>query len=94
MTTAMILNMNSRAKGLEPQKTCPVCEEGTLTERSEMNHFVRNGIFVQADCYFSICNHCGSEQASGEQIDRNNELAFKAYNEALMNLQGESNIFA
>lgn len=91
MSTATILNINSQAKRVsEFGEVCPICEEGLLTQRSDMNQFVRNGIFVRTVCFFSTCDNCGSEQANAEQISRNKRECEKAYNLAVINLQSET----
>lgn len=72
---------------------CPVCGEGYLTEHTEPNHFVRQGIFVSCEFVYSLCDHCGSEQADAVQMRRNKDLGQNAFEQAILDLQGEKNNF-
>lgn len=45
--------------------TCPICNQGQLTE-----HIDRTG---SIELVYSTCSHCGSEQASAEQAKRNKQ---------------------
>jgi hypothetical protein len=92
MNAAKILNFKTPSTQLAgAEEVCPVCEDGTLTDHQETNHFVRDGVFVQADCHFSVCSDCGSEQANGGQISLNKLNGDKAFQDAILNLQGEPN---
>ncbi|WP_064036871.1 type II toxin-antitoxin system MqsA family antitoxin [Methylomonas methanica] len=57
---------------------CPICGEGHLDHRVEKNEVEYNGHSAQLDCHFSVCDSCGSEQASPIQI-RNNKRAMMAF---------------
>ena len=86
----MILNLHNQANKAVSHTVCPICEDGNLTDHTDLNHFVRNGVFVQTVYHFSVCDGCGSEQVNAQQMDKNNELGNRDYQEAILNLQGGS----
>lgn len=63
---------NERDDLLEVLKEkCPLCETGTLTEQSHKVSVDYYGHTTELDCFDSVCDHCGSEIASAEQVNRN-----------------------
>lgn len=57
---------------------CPICGEGHLEHRVEKNSVEYSGQKALLDSQYSICDHCGSEQASPIQT-RNNKRAMMAF---------------
>lgn len=57
---------------------CPICGEGYLAHRVEKNEVEYNSQSAQLDCYYSVCDSCGSEQASPNQT-RDNKRAMMAF---------------
>lgn len=51
---------------------CPVCEEGNLKEKTEINPLLK------IESFFSVCDVCFSEIATPEQTKRNKEIAESA----------------
>lgn len=62
-----------------PKKLCPICEEGHLTEHSEMNELFCG---IESEMCYSTCDFCGSDQANADQIRKNAATARAAYKEA------------
>jgi HTH-type transcriptional regulator / antitoxin MqsA len=54
--------------------SCRICGDGQLELRSEKNSVEYNGISTELDLLYSVCDHCGSEQSSSQQL-RNNKRA-------------------
>lgn len=63
----------------EKKAECLICGEGRLTEVKDKNPVVYKGHSTLLDCYYSVCDSCGSEQGSAEQtrINKRAMLAFK-----------------
>lgn len=57
---------------------CPICGEGHLEHRVEKNSVEYNGHTALLDSYYSVCDSCGSEQASSNQT-RDNKRAMMAF---------------
>jgi HTH-type transcriptional regulator / antitoxin MqsA len=57
---------------------CPICGEGHLEHRVEKNTVEYNGQTALLDSQYSVCDYCGSEQASPIQT-RNNKRAMIAF---------------
>ena len=53
----------------EVSNVCPICETGTLIDHVQINSE------LSIPMQFSICTHCGSEQASQEQMKLNKKTA-------------------
>lgn len=58
---------------------CPLCEEGQLHEHNEEVMVEYHGQKAALNSYFAVCDACGAEQASAEQVRRNKRamIAFK-----------------
>lgn len=58
---------------------CPLCEEGQLHEHVEKTLVEYAGQSAALDSVFSVCDCCGAEQASADQVRRNKRtmIAFK-----------------
>lgn len=52
---------------LVKEPVCPICNKGFLFERIENN----DGMAM----HYSVCDHCGSEQTSKEQTNKNARIA-------------------
>lgn len=53
---------------------CPVCEVGKLEEHTYSDDFKHNGASIHVDgLECSICDHCGADPISPEQIKRNHK---------------------
>lgn len=50
---------------------CPICEEGSLTEQSELCEVEYHGHKAMRPSLFSTCDVCGSEQADARQTRAN-----------------------
>jgi HTH-type transcriptional regulator/antitoxin MqsA len=59
-------------------EVCPICGEGHLEHRAEKNSVEYNGHTALLDSYYSVCDLCGSEQASPNQT-RDNKRAMMAF---------------
>ena len=59
--------------------TCPLCEAGQLHEHTEEVIVEYHGQKVALNSYFSVCDACGAEQATSDQVRRNKRamIAFK-----------------
>lgn len=57
--------------------TCPICGEGQLTERQERDRVVYQGQEGDIPLAFSVCDACGSEQASPVQLRANKRAMIK-----------------
>jgi HTH-type transcriptional regulator/antitoxin MqsA len=57
---------------------CPICGEGHLEHRVEKNSVEYRGQTALLDSQYSVCDQCGSEQASPIQT-RNNKRAMMAF---------------
>lgn len=51
------------------QQLCPMCEEGFLTA-----HIGENESFKGLEFHYSVCNACGSEVGTPEQVEENARL--------------------
>lgn len=60
------------------EEICPICGEGHLEHRVEKNSVEYNGQTALLDSQYSVCDLCGSEQASHNQT-RNNKRAMVAF---------------
>ncbi|MEA3643715.1 MAG: type II toxin-antitoxin system MqsA family antitoxin [Lamprobacter sp.] len=56
---------------------CPVCGEGQLTERQERDRVAYQGQEGDIPLAFSVCDACGSEQASPVQLRANKRAMIK-----------------
>lgn len=58
---------------------CPICEEGHLVAKLEMDAAEYRGVTRGLPLHFSGCDICGSETATAEQIRNNKQgmIAFK-----------------
>lgn len=61
------------------QILCPLCEEGYLHEHSEKVEVEYHGKIAQLDSHYALCDVCGAEQATADQVRRNKRtmIAFK-----------------
>lgn len=57
---------------------CPICEQGFLSEHVEMLSKEVYGEMFEIPSLYCICSYCGSEQADGEQVNKNAEFMRKA----------------
>jgi len=59
--------------------TCPLCEAGQLHEHTEEVIVEYHGQKVALNSNFSVCDACGAEQATSDQVRRNKRamIAFK-----------------
>ncbi len=57
---------------------CPICGEGKLTPTLSKNAVEYNGAATELDLHMSVCDTCGSEQATAIQL-RNNRRAMAAF---------------
>lgn len=55
------------------QTLCPICEEGWLQGHTEKVEVEFGGRMVELDSHYSICDCCGSEQATEYQVWRNKQ---------------------
>lgn len=69
---------------------CPICEQGVLSEQVEMNQKEIYGEQFDIPSLYCICSHCGSEQADGEQVDKNAQFMRDAASFALMIREGRT----
>lgn len=53
---------------------CPVCKEGALTPLEGTNKILYNGAVVAVHYHYSLCNTCGSEITTTEQVTRNKRI--------------------
>jgi len=60
------------------EEICPICGAGHLDHQVEKNRVEYNGQTILLDSHYSICNSCGSEQASPIQT-RNNKRAMISF---------------
>jgi HTH-type transcriptional regulator/antitoxin MqsA len=54
-------------------ETCPLCEEGQLSEIAEQDKETYKGIRGLVVFHYSVCNYCESEQANSAQTKINKE---------------------
>lgn len=57
--------------------TCPICGEGQLTERQELERVAYQSQEGDIPFAFSVCDACGSEQASPVQLRANKRAMIK-----------------
>ncbi len=57
--------------------TCPICGEGRLTERQDRERVAYQGQEDDIPLAFSVCDACGSEQASPAQLRANKRAMIK-----------------
>ena len=57
---------------------CPICGEGHLNQQVDKNNVEYNGRSCLLDSHYSVCDSCGSEQASPIQT-RDNKRAMLAF---------------
>lgn len=50
---------------------CPICEEGVLIEKTELNQYLVGGERFEIPSHFCQCDYCGSDQASPSQVSQN-----------------------
>ena len=50
---------------------CEICCEGALREVVGAEKVSVSGVSHQVNCFFSVCDACGSEQAGPEQVRKN-----------------------
>ncbi|MDD5035599.1 MAG: type II toxin-antitoxin system MqsA family antitoxin [Methylococcaceae bacterium] len=67
---------------MNAEKLCPLCEEGHLHEHGEKTHVEYNGRTGAVDSLYSVCDACGAEQATAEQL-RTNKRAMIAFKKAV-----------
>ncbi|MFE8031901.1 type II toxin-antitoxin system MqsA family antitoxin [Thiohalocapsa marina] len=58
-------------------KTCPICGEGHLFERQDQETVLYQGQEGRIPLAYSVCDRCGSEQASPEQLRSNKRAMIK-----------------
>lgn len=60
--------------------TCPVCDEGSLTEVVSTNEVSHKGRYGVVESFGAVCGFCESYQAGGEHLreNKNRVLRFKA----------------
>ncbi len=59
--------------------TCPLCEQGVLTEQQASESTVYKGVERLLPLYFACCSECGTEQADAKHLRANKRVlqAFK-----------------
>lgn len=57
---------------------CPICGEGHLSRETEQITVEHQGISGQIPSLYSVCDHCGSEQAGAAEL-RGNKRAMIAF---------------
>lgn len=67
-------------------RRCPICEEGSLSERVEKNRVRYKGVEAELDLRFSVCDSCGSDQSDVRQTRLNKRymVAFKKQVDGLL----------
>ena len=67
-------------------KICPICEEGHLSTEQEMIHVEHMGNEGNIVSQFSICDACGSEQATAAdaRVNKRSMIAFKKQVQGLL----------
>ena len=53
---------------------CPICEEGYLDSRIDLNRVEYQGKHADLELHYSICDTCGSEQANMDQLRVNKRI--------------------
>lgn len=53
---------------------CPICGEGKLSMRSEMDEVVYKGVKKYVTANYCICNHCHVEQAGASELKANKRI--------------------
>lgn len=53
---------------------CPVCEEGYLDSRIDLDRVEYQGQHADLELHYSICDTCGSEQANMDQLRVNKRI--------------------
>lgn len=58
---------------------CPICGEGSLTPHVERITAEHRGVSREIESHYSVCDHCGSEQAGPRELRANKRamIAFK-----------------
>lgn len=58
---------------------CPICGEGQLSQETEWVTVEHRGVSGQIQSLYSVCDHCGSEQAGAAELRANKRamIAFK-----------------
>lgn len=59
--------------------SCPLCGEGRLHQKEELNEVTYEGVTERIPLYFLVCDACGSDQVGNEESRRNKRtmLAFR-----------------
>lgn len=70
--------------------TCPICGEGHLTERREFDKIVYAHQESEIPLVFSVCDTCGSEQASPAQLRENKRALIRCQKRVDGLLPGEA----
>ena len=52
----------------ETKMRCPICEEGYLDSRIDLDRVEYQGHHAELELHYSICDTCGSEQANMDQL--------------------------
>jgi len=68
---------------------CSLCQKGQLHEHTEKTPVEYNGRSGMLDSLYSVCDACGAEQASAEQLRANKRamIAGKKTVDGLQNLE-------
>lgn len=75
------------------KEVCPICDAGHLHDSNEKNTVEYKGRSGEIDMAFSVCDECGSEQASTKQL-RANKRAMIAYRKKIDGLLSGDEIVA
>lgn len=59
---------------------CLICEKGQLIHKMGSNLVSYKGVYQTLPLHYSVCNHCGSEQADASQVSLNKTIMDKFKN--------------
>ena len=71
------------------KKLCPICGEGNLHHKIGKNYLEHKGRTIEVDFYYSLCDVCGSEQASPGQTRLNKRIMIYAKQDLTLTDNGE-----
>ena len=58
----------------ETKMRCPICEEGCLESRVDLDRVDYKGHYADMELHYSLCDTCGSEQANMDQLRVNKRI--------------------
>ena len=59
---------------MKNQGLCPICGEGKLSMKMEMDEVVYKGVSKQVATNYCICSHCHVEQAGAKELKANKRI--------------------